>query len=602
MSNGMKSWSPSHPVSFTRRAYAATLAGTLSRGHVTGRRGHYLLLLAAGLGLFFVNLGGASLWDVDEGRNSGAAMAMWESGHWIVPTFNGTLRVDKPPLLYWLQATCFHLFGLNEFAARFPSAVASLLTVFCCYELGRRLFSPSAGLLAALVAAASPMVCAAARFANPDALLNLCAVLTMWIFWRGLQSPERQRRDYRRPTGWWHFSVGLSMGLGMLAKGPVGWVLPQTAIVLALAWNRQLDRLWDRRCFLAVLGFGLAAIPWHIAVFLATKWDLIHGFFVNHNVNRFLSVMESHHGSMLYYPAVVLVGFAPWSIFLGFVLWFEGGKALRRHSGSEPRTSVSGSPQPSSDPRGHRFLWCWIGVYLVFFSLSATKLPNYILPVVVPLSLLTGRFLDRWRTGAIRVKPWLEDLAFAALVLVGLAIVLGLLLTGGALDMSFMQGRFFPELIPWAPLGLVPIAGAVLARRLARRGQRTAAVTGLMASVILVIVPAAAWVSAALNGHKAPRSLVELSRACQPHREIRIGSWQVGDLASLSFYCRRDVLAPKTEQEAMDLLRYPIPVFLFLSESAWHDLDRKEAGLGRVVGRHRNLYSRESVVVVRNWE
>src|SRR5262245_23794032 len=84
---------------------------------------HYPLLLSAAAFLFFTNLGGASLWDVDEGRNATAAWEMYESGKYIVPTFNGKLRVDKPALLYWLQAGAYAMFGVNETAARLPSAL-----------------------------------------------------------------------------------------------------------------------------------------------------------------------------------------------------------------------------------------------------------------------------------------------------------------------------------------------------------------------------------------------------------------------------------------------------------------------------------------------
>src|SRR5438105_782024 len=93
---------------------------------------HYLLLLAAGLLLFVNNLGGPSLWDLDEGRNATAAMEMMETGNFVVPTFNARLRVDKPILHYWLLVGSFQVFGINEFAVRFPSALAALGTLFCC--------------------------------------------------------------------------------------------------------------------------------------------------------------------------------------------------------------------------------------------------------------------------------------------------------------------------------------------------------------------------------------------------------------------------------------------------------------------------------------
>src|SRR5947209_974589 len=107
---------------------------------LNGRPGHYALLLAVAAALFLPNLGVPSLWDIDEGNNATAASEMLESGNYIVPTFNYALRPDKPALLYWLQLIGYVAFGVGEFAARLPSALAGTATVLLTYELGRRLF------------------------------------------------------------------------------------------------------------------------------------------------------------------------------------------------------------------------------------------------------------------------------------------------------------------------------------------------------------------------------------------------------------------------------------------------------------------------------
>src|SRR3954471_14670943 len=93
---------------------------------VHGRGWHYPLLIGLGVALFLTNLGGATLWDLDEGRNAGCAYEMMEAGNWVLPTFNGRTRVDKPALIYWLQIAAYRTFGVGEFAARLPSALAAL--------------------------------------------------------------------------------------------------------------------------------------------------------------------------------------------------------------------------------------------------------------------------------------------------------------------------------------------------------------------------------------------------------------------------------------------------------------------------------------------
>jgi len=135
---------------------------------------------------------------------------MLKSGDWIKPTFNAELRDHKPALLYWLQALSYLAFGINEFAARFPSAVAALITVLLSYELARSMFArPPRGLLAGIVVATTPMMCGAGRFANPDALLNCFTVLTLAVFWFGVA----ERR------WWWFVGTRRRLGFGDAGEG-----------------------------------------------------------------------------------------------------------------------------------------------------------------------------------------------------------------------------------------------------------------------------------------------------------------------------------------------------------------------------------------------
>jgi 4-amino-4-deoxy-L-arabinose transferase-like glycosyltransferase len=550
--------------------------------HLNHRAGHYALLGVVAAWLFFVNLGGATLWDVDEGRNTVAALEMLESGKWVVPTFNNVLRVDKPALLYWLQATAYHLFGINEFAARLPSALAGLVTVLLTYELGRRMFNAVTGLLGGLILASTPMICAAARFANPDALLNGCCVLTMLCFWIGIAASSR----------WWFVTVGTSAGVGVLSKGPVGLILPGAVIGLFLLWTRQLHRLLDRRFLLGGLAFAVVALPWYIWVSVDTKAGFLRGFILTHNVDRFLSSMENHHGSPWYYLAVLVVGSAPWSIFLGLALWY----AL-------PRLKVAQGPAGPTVPTqelGTRFLLCWIGVYLVFFSVSATKLPNYILPTYAPLALLTGRFLVRWRDGEIRPTVWLLHVSLACLVLVGLAAALGLSLAGGALRMPFMRDRYLPGLEAWAAMGALPVMGALAAWWCLRRQYRAGLIASVTSAAVLFLGPLAAWGSVSFNHHKVPAPLVHNGGALQRDQDIRIGAYQLEYLPSLNFYCQRNVKHHADAQEVQQFLRTPLPVYLFVPAPAWHDLQAVVHGPSRVLARHHDMYRNCDVLVITN--
>src|SRR5262245_53604330 len=171
------------------------------------RAGHYLLFVALWAVACLPNLGGPTLWDIDEGLNAEAAREMLASGNYVVPTFNYRLRSAKPVLLYWLQVGSYQLFGVSEVAARLPSALATLLAVLAIYELGRALFGVRAALLAGVMLATTVSAIAAAHFANPDALLLAFTTWTMALYYRYWQT--------RR--AWWLYGAAAACGLAVLA-------------------------------------------------------------------------------------------------------------------------------------------------------------------------------------------------------------------------------------------------------------------------------------------------------------------------------------------------------------------------------------------------
>lgn len=557
---------------------------------VDSRLRDYGILLAVGAWMFLTNLGGASLWDVDEGRNATAALEMFESGNYIVPTFNAKLRVDKPALLYWLQVTAYRLFGVSEFSARLPSALAALLVLVFCYELARAMFNSITGLLAGLVVAGTPMLCGAARFANPDSLLNCCTLLTLLTFWLG----------YEKPRAWWFVALGTTSGLAVLAKGPVGIVLPGSIMFLFLIWEQRLRSVLRPGLLLALLVWFVVVVPWYLWVALDTKADFLRGFLMNHNVNRFLSPMENHHGSALYYPLVLLVGFGPWSLFLGLAGWYGGWSIAR-----QPWTRFAGTWQSSADrdanaAAAYRFQTVWIGVYLVFFSMAATKLPNYILPVVAPCAILTARFLDRWRRGVIVPSALLLRGVLLSLAVIGVGTIFGLLIVSGVWPASVMRGRYFPGLEGWAAMGLVPIVAGIAGWWCLRTHHRSGVIASVMLGVLVFLGPLAAWASQSLNRFKATPALAAGRGLLRTDCDLRVGAWQAEYLPSLNFYARRDITHCSDEESALAFLRYPIPTYLVVPEKLWTEIEpRSPAGCVLLV-RHDDLYRHQSIVLIAN--
>ncbi len=543
---------------------------------LNNRCGHYALLALAWAGLCLPNLGGPSLWDVDEGHNAEASREMLVAGDIVVPTFNFRWRHDKPALLYWCQMTAYEAFGVNEWSARLPSAFAALATILICYEFARRMFSPATGLLAGLILVSSVMFCAAAHFANPDALLLTFTSLSLLFFWS----------SYANGTRSWFIWAGVSGGLAMLAKGPVGVVLPGTVVIVFLLWSRRLRLLWDWRLPVGIMIGALVAVPWYAAVIAETKGEFFREFFLKHNAGRFTAPMEGHGGPAIYYLVCLLVGFAPWSVFLGPTVFYAIGK---RRDTDDERVSTD----------AYRFLWCWMLVYLLFFSASATKLPNYVLPACVPLAILTGTYLDRWRRQAVMPPVWVPRLSLVCLALVGTGVAVGPMLVSGKIDAPFLRGRSLPGLEVWAIVGIVPVVGALIGWWCLQRDDRRGYVAAMASTAGLFVAVLAAGAAAAVDAHKAARPLMAVLPPGLNEREIRIGCYEYYQ-PSLVFYSRREVTRLATETEAVAFLNYPMEVYLLMPATLWNAVAPRLSGNERVLARHDDLYLGREVVLVTN--
>jgi 4-amino-4-deoxy-L-arabinose transferase-like glycosyltransferase len=418
--------------------------------------------------------------------------------------------------------------------------------------------------------------------------LNLFTVLTMTLWWIGLA----ERR------WWWFVALGASSGLAVLAKGPVGLVLPGAVATLFLLWQRDWHIVWDRRWQLAFWSFAFVALPWYIWVGVDTKGAFLSGFLWKHNLERGFSAMENHSGFPGYYLVILLVGTAPWSIFLGAAWWFGFWSAIRT-----PWQRCQGwwsYAAETETPAAYRLLGCWIAVYVMFFSLAATKLPNYVLPVVVPSAILIARFLQRWCTETLHLPVWFVRTSIACLMLTGVLFTTGMIVAGGAWEWSVLRGRHIPGLEQWAFLGAFPMLAAVAGAWFLRSQQTSRFLYALTTAAVLMLVPFAAFGSAVFNGGKAAQPLVIHADAMRLHEDIRIGSWEVGHLPSLNFYAQRNVEQLASESAVVEFLLARIPVYLFIPA---RDLDRLQprfpAGV-HVVARHYDFYHHHEIVVVTN--
>ncbi len=424
---------------------------------VTRHSSPLLLLLALSALLFFLGLGELGLTDRDEGSNAEAAREMVETGDWISPTLNYQPRFAKPVFIYWLTGGAYTLFGVSEFTARLPSALAGVALIVLQYLFLARLRGPTVGLIGALMLLLNLEIVAIGRMALTDSVLIFFTTLSLYGFWLGLHAPSPLSSPPGRGKGEgegdthvgndrsrhfiWLLYVG--MALGTLTKGPVGVAIP----LLAIAPYLTLTGRWTqfrRTCFpLAGLGvLLLLAVPWYAAMYA------IHGSQYTASaqadtVGRFLSTIGGHGGTLLFYVPVLLWGFFPWSGFLIFGLyaalrgWREARGTSSEESGLSGLSGLSGSTKETKQTRQTQapvarppapqelelFAALWVAAVFVFFSLSATRLPHYIAPLFPAAAILAASYWHRSLS-----DPDMPGRRAAIHVTMGLGYLLGVVL------------------------------------------------------------------------------------------------------------------------------------------------------------------------------
>ncbi len=274
-----------------------------------------LLLLVAGI-TFFAGLGHFPLLEPDEGRNAEVGREMLMSGDWITPHYNTLAYLDKPAVYFWMEAAALKLLGVNETAARLPSALMALGTMLLIWFLGRRMFGNGAGLRAGLIFAVCPLAVALAREVIFDMTLAFLVTVAMVAFWLAEES------DYRKPA--YEILMFAAMGLATITKGFVGILIPVVSVLLYQT-ARGRAREWLRlRWGWGLLVFCAVALPWFIAVSTRNP-DFPRYAFWNESLKRFTTQASHRGGGVFYYVPVFLGGFFPWSLFLLLAGWIACG-------------------------------------------------------------------------------------------------------------------------------------------------------------------------------------------------------------------------------------------------------------------------------------
>jgi 4-amino-4-deoxy-L-arabinose transferase-like glycosyltransferase len=326
-----------------------------------------LLLVVLAVG-WLASLGARPLYKPDEARYGEIAREMAQSGDWLTPRLNGFKYFEKPPLQYWASAAALKAFGEHDWSVRLWTGVMALFGVGLAYYAGRRLFSPRAGVLAAVVLASCPLYVALGQISTLD--MGVAVFLSAAIFAFAIGQSANDESTARR----WILMAWAACGLAVLSKGLIGVVLPAATVALYVLLRRDwrlLSRLEPVRG--AALFLAIAA-PWFIAVSLRNS-EFARFFFVQEHWQRFTTTLHHREHPVWYFLPVLAAGVFPWLLAV-VAGWTRAARGLR-----------GGSFSPEL------FLGLWALVVLVFFSLSHSKLPPYILPMLPALAALTGAYL-----------------------------------------------------------------------------------------------------------------------------------------------------------------------------------------------------------------
>ena len=383
----------------------------------------WLLLLVAAVAVYFYGLGAAPLLGPDEPRYAQVAHEMYARGDWVTPTLGGHTWFEKPALLYWLMMAGYALFGVSEFAARVGSACAGIATVLLAGWVGRRVELSAGewmrpfGVVCAAVTASTAGLLVFARGASFDILLTATVTASLSCFFVSeIERDERRRR-------WLLAGFYAGVGASLLAKGLIGVVIPAGVVGSYFILRRRLPNLLRLGIISGTLICLTVAAVWYGPVIARHGRGFVDEFFVQHHFARYVSNKYHHPQPFYFYLPIMALLALPWTAFLA------GGLASLRELNWRAEDAAS---------KLRVLAFAWLVVPVVFFSLSGSKLPGYVLPALPGAALLVSERVLRFLRGGE---------GGAAMRLTG-ALALALLLFGAGVWLYAFDGSGMMKVLP----------------------------------------------------------------------------------------------------------------------------------------------------------
>ena len=370
----------------------------------------YSRSLVAVILLFLVVYAGSlftpPLLDDADSTHAEAAREMYATGDWVTLHVNGVRYLEKAPMLYWLDAISYHVFGVNEFATRLPDTLAMLLLALLAWRWGRRAFGDRAGVYAALFVVTSAGFYLFSRMQIPEPLLALFISASLYSFLTALETGKA-----------WRWYAGYAcVALAVLTKGLLALVVVGGTAVLFLAVSGEWRRWREFRLVTGLLLFFAIAAPWHILAGIRNE-RFFWFYFINEHVLRFLGKRYPKDYNKLppaLYWTLHLVWLFPWSAYLPVIV-------------RDAKRDLGKSTEERFTHHTRLMCWIWAGLVLVFFAFS-TNQEYYTFPAYLPLLMLVAAAVAREEEAKPKSK-WLiaTTAAFAAVAIsAGVALVTGL--------------------------------------------------------------------------------------------------------------------------------------------------------------------------------
>jgi len=339
----------------------------------------------------------------DEGRYAEIAREMLVSGNWIVPRYNDYLYFEKPPLQMWATAIIFHLFGLGEWQARAWTGITSLLNLFLVGYTSYRLWGIRAGTIAALVLASSPLWVIGGHFNSLDMGVAFFMSGALCSLILALHAPVSSSAEKK-----WMMACWAMMALSVLSKGLIGVVLPGLVLLVYSVSGKDWQS-WKRLHWIkGLIVFLLITLPWFILI-IQKHPSFFDFFFIHEHFGRFANNEHQRSAAWYFFLPLLIVGFIPWL-------------------GQLPQAVILSFEDRANSSNSFKPLWLcfiWVIVITVFFSLSNSKLPGYIFPVIPALAILAGKSLLQLFENKNRLSSFGSSIWQIQLILFGLLFFIG---------------------------------------------------------------------------------------------------------------------------------------------------------------------------------